>query len=220
MFSIQAFKQTYETEEVSLSIRDKQFSFFIPKDLDPFINQADVLHHFPLWAKIWEASLVLADYLAGQNQSSKKILELGAGLGAIGIIAASFGHNVTLTEYDPHALQFIQANAHINSCDTIDIKLLDWHDPKLDGKFDMIVGSELIYKDSDFSPLVALFHKYLSDEGEIFLANEPRKASKPFLDMMVQWYTIQVWRKQLRAKDEKKTILLTRLTEKNKKVVQ
>jgi len=213
MFKLESFLQMYETEKVSLTIQNKPFSFFIPGKLDQFINEKDVLNDFPLWAKIWEASLVLSDFLT--SQPPKTILELGAGLGATGIIASSFGHKVTLTEFNPHAFQFAQANAEINSCADIDIKTLDWHHPKLDKTFDMIIGSELIYKESDFSSLVALFHEYLSEKGEIILANELRKTSKSFFDMMTQWYTIQIWRKKLQSPDEEKTILLSRFTLKN-----
>jgi len=167
-----------------------------------------------LWIKIWEASLILADHLVNQSQS-KKILELGAGLGTIGIIAESFGYMVTSTEYDSQSLQFLMANAHINECKNIHIQQLDWHKPNIDDKFDIIIGSELIYKESDFEPLIALFRKYLLPGGEILLANEPRKSYEPFLDVLKQWYHIEIWRKRLRASDETKTILMTRLTGKN-----
>ncbi|KPA16725.1 Methyltransferase [Candidatus Magnetomorum sp. HK-1] len=218
MFSIESFNQTYETEIIPLTIRDKQFSFLMPKKLDDFIDKSDSLNNFPMWAKIWEASLVLADHIAGQYKSPKTILELGSGLGVTGIIAAAFGHKVTLTEYDPHAIQFLHANAHINNCiKNIDIKFLDWKNPKIDSTFDMIVGSELIYKERAFPSLVSLFHKYVSKKGEILLTTEPRKASKPFLDMMMPWYKIQIWRKRMRAADATRTVLLIRLTARDEK---
>jgi len=216
MFSIESFYQTYETDTVSINIRNKPFTFLVPKSLDAFIDSSDVSDQFPLWAKIWEASLVLADHLASQQMKSKTLLELGAGLGATGIIAEKFGYQVTSTEYDSHAFQFLQANAHHNDCQTIDIKYLDWHKPQIDSPFDIIVGSELIYKESDFKPLQALFHQHLKPHGEILLAGEIRKSTKSFLDLMAQWYHIEIFRKKLRSEDTVKTILLIRLTGKTK----
>lgn len=46
---------------------------------------------------VWDAALVLCKYLEtedfsyGQNLMSKVIVELGAGTGAVGLVAASFG---------------------------------------------------------------------------------------------------------------------------------
>jgi predicted nicotinamide N-methyase len=212
MFSIETFYQTYETETISIKIGNKPFSFVTPKNLDELLDASDDQNQFPLWVKIWESSLILVDHLANQNQSSKSLLELGAGLGATGIIAESFGYQVTATEYDPHAQQFLMANAHINKCQGINIQKLDWHKPEIAGQFDIIVGSELVYKESNFEPLIALLQKFLLPGGEVLLANEPRKLYEPFLEILKESYHIAIWRKQLRTTDETKTILLTRLT--------
>jgi len=218
VFSIESFNKTYETDTIPLSIRDKNFSFLMPKKIDSFIDESDSLQNFPMWAKIWDASLILADHIAGNYKSPKTIMELGSGLGVTGITASAFGHSLTLTEYDSHAIQFIHANAHINNCTaSIEIKHLDWKNPKLDGSFDIIIGSELTYKESAFPSLLSLFNKYLSKEGEILLTTEPRKIIKFFLDMMMPWYKIQIWRKSLRQGDNSKKILLIRLKAKDKK---
>jgi predicted nicotinamide N-methyase len=215
MFSIESFNQTFKTETIPVTIGNKPFTFLVPKNLDEVLDSSDGKNQFPLWVKIWEASLVLADHLAKQNHTSKTLLELGAGLGAIGIVAESFGYQVTATEYDSQALQFLMANAHKNECKTMQIQHLDWHKPDINGTFDIIVGSELIYKEDDFDPLIALFQKYLAPDGQILLANEPRKTYEPFLDILKKWYRIEIWRKRLRASDQTKTILLTRLSGKN-----
>jgi len=215
MFSIESFYGSYNTETISMKIGDKPFSFVSPKNLDELLDLSKNNNTFPLWIKIWESSIVLADHLVNQKNSSKKILELGAGLGTIGIIAESFGYNVTSTEYDPQALEFLMANVHINACQTLNIQKLDWHNPDIEGQFDIIVGSELIYKESDFEPLIALFQKYLVPDGEILLANEPRKSYEPFLNILKQFYKIEIRRKRLRASDQTKTILMTRLTDKS-----
>jgi len=212
MFSIESFKQTYETETVSVKVQDKPYSFIIPQNLDALMPREGM--QFPLWAKIWEAAIVLADHMVSPKmETSGTLLELGAGLGVTSVIADSHGYNVTATEYDSHAIQFIHANSHINECIDLRVDHLDWHNPKIDTTFDKIIGSELIYKETDFESLLALFKKFLKPDGEIYLAFEPRKATKSFLDMMSQWYQIGMWRKQWQSSEDtqKKTILVVRL---------
>ena len=128
-----------------MAIRGQSFSFFLPESLDTFIDLQDIFHDFPLWAKLWEASLVLADYTARLHvEPDRNFLEIDCGLGLVGIVASSFGHNVTMTEYNPDALNFARANALLNNASTIDIMALDWGNPQLQGSFDTIMGSEIM----------------------------------------------------------------------------
>jgi len=102
MFSIEQFYQAYETETAEVVINGKKFSILLPRYLDRFINPIDVLHDFPLWAKIWKASWVLSGYLADLPPDvNKRLLEIGAGVGLVSIVAATFGHQITMTEYNP-----------------------------------------------------------------------------------------------------------------------
>jgi len=93
--------------------------------------------------------VVLADHLASLTPNGgKNLLEIGCGLGLVGIVAAAFGHKVTMTEQNSDALNFARANALTNlspSSPPIDIRRLDWNHPDLDDMFDLIVGSEVVY---------------------------------------------------------------------------
>ena len=87
-----------------------------------------------------EASGVLAGHLAGMPPDpTKTMLEIGCGLGMVGIAAARAGHRITMTEINPDALNFARANALANNCPKIAIERLDWNDPQLAGRFDTIV---------------------------------------------------------------------------------
>jgi hypothetical protein len=73
-----SFKKRYQTDTTRITIKDRDFSFFVPESLDSFIDQEDLFHNFPLWTKIWESSLILADFLAGlEVEPEKNILEIG-----------------------------------------------------------------------------------------------------------------------------------------------
>ena len=63
MYSLEKFNQEYETDIINIGIADRTYRFQIPKTIERFIDQNDPLHEFPLWAKIWEASIVLAGKL-------------------------------------------------------------------------------------------------------------------------------------------------------------
>ncbi len=67
---------------------------------------------FPFWIRLWEAAIVLAEFIAAQpRRDGATLLELGAGLGAPGLAAAAAGYQVTLSDYEPLILDFERVNA-------------------------------------------------------------------------------------------------------------
>ena len=200
MFSIEDFYKEYETQTTDIVINSKKFSILLPRYLHPFIDPTDVFHEFPLWAKIWKASWVLAGYLADMPADvNKRILEVGGGVGLVSVVAAAFGHQITMTEYNPDALNFARANACRNHCPELPIFKLDWQHSGLTERFDMIVASEITYKDEDFSPLTELFRSNLKPGGEIILASEIRKSGKDLFKFFQAAFEIKVIKKKLRS---------------------
>jgi predicted nicotinamide N-methyase len=206
----------YATETIPVTIRGRHLQFIKPRELDRFIDPDDPLKAFPLWAKIWEASAVLADYMAQHpTEPPLQILELGAGLGLAGITAAAFGHHVTITEHDPYALAFLKANALLNNCPGAVICPLDWDRRELEGQFDLIIGSEIVYNHQSIDMLAAVFHKYLRPQGKIVLAQRVRATGVPFCERMAAGYNIRVRKTHLRGENETRTILLFEMAPKS-----
>jgi len=216
MFSLESFQRRYETDTADLVIRDRRFRFFVPRSLDTFVDQGDIFHEFPLWAKIWEASMVLADHLAAMPvDPERRLLEIGCGVGVVGIVAAAFGHRVTMSEYNSNALDFARANVHANlsanNGTSIEVMRLDWNQPKLAGRFDAIVGSEVIYKETDFQSILKLVEACLRPWGEIILAEGFRKTSMAFFSQVSERFDITAQRKTLRSKGEAFPVILAKM---------
>ena len=212
MFSLESFHDQYQTEVTEIVVAGRKYQILLPRDLDNFINPEDVLDDFPLWAKLWKASWILADFLAQRKVNpAERLLEIGGGLGLVSIVGFACGHRVTLTEYNPHALQFAKANAHLNNCAQLPVVSLDWYQPNLTGSFDTILASEVIYKSQDFAPLLNLFQSYLAPSGEIILASEMRKTSGEFYQFFQSEFDISILKKVLRSENEETTVTLFRL---------
>ncbi|MBR9987697.1 MAG: methyltransferase [Desulfosarcina sp.] len=212
MFSLEQFHRTYDTATTPVTINGQTLRLFTPASIDRFINPDDVMDNFPLWAKIWEASGVLADHLAGMlPDPTKTMLEIGCGLGMVGIVAARAGHRITMTELNPDALNFARANALVNDCPDLAIERLDWNAPQLDGRFDTIVGSETVYKTEDIDGLEAMFDRYLNPGGTIILAEGVRRTGVDFWDRMRDRYDVKARRQILRSDQGATHMVLFRL---------
>ncbi len=212
MFSIDDFHKAYDANPSEVVINGSNLTFYLPKTIDRFIDPSDVMNNFPLWTKIWEASGVLAGYIADMPvEKDKSFLEIGAGVGVVGISAAKAGHRVTLTEYNPDALNFAKANAVKNNCRDLIIEKLDWNAPHLTGRFDCIMGSELVYKETNITPLFNLFKKYLKPDGEIILAESVKETGLTFWRRMQEYFDIKVNKQTLTSNSDKMHIVIFKM---------
>jgi predicted nicotinamide N-methyase len=216
MVDLVSFYRRYPTENRDLTIHGRSFNFVVPEKIDSFIDFDDIVCGFPLWAKIWEPSWILAEHVAKTPPSQlKKILEIGSGIGVVGIVGAVFGHDVTMTEYDDNALQFAMANAKINHCPDLKICRLDWHRPDLKGGFDTIIGSEVMFHEKDFDPLLNLFRRYLKPGGRIIMASGIRQSTLTIMQRLHATFHVQINKFCIRSEDTSMPAILCHLSAKN-----
>ena len=198
------------TREI-VKVRDRELVLYRPQDLDFYLQEGGSLENFPFWAKVWEASLVLADFVA-TLKPPRRILEIGAGLGLPGLTAAAFGHEVTLTDYESRPLELIRRSAEANGL-AVRVARLDWFEPADLGEFDIILGAEVVYAGRLFEPLLQIFRRYLLPGGEIYLAHSRERARVlvPFLKRAEVEFEVAHSLRRLRSGDEVYEIVLNRL---------
>lgn len=97
-------------------------------------------------------------------------------MGVTGLFLAAFGHRVTITDNEDVALELLRINVEFNELDQVCVKRLDWNDPDLTGTYDMICGSELVYKESSITPIIDLFRTCLRPEATVFLGHDLRRS--------------------------------------------
>lgn len=179
-----------------------------------YLSQRDTVLQLRKYQFNFGRTLILADYLASMPVNpGKRFLEIGSGLGLVGIVASSFGHKVTMTEYNHDALNFANANAHIHNCSSnLEIKELDWNKPELKGTFDRIIGSEIIYKEESFYPILRLFRTYLKKDGEIMLVERHRKTNIEFFKQMSEHFNIKAQKKIIRNGSDEIHVMMCGMT--------
>ena len=122
-------------------------------------------------------------YLAG-----KSVLELGSGIGLAGIAAARAGARVTITDYETDPLLFACYNAMQNLPpdvfrERVRFLPLDWREPGVDTKFDLIVGADIVYERKNFLPVLSLLKNHLLPGGRALLTEPDRTIGQDFLDL-------------------------------------
>jgi predicted nicotinamide N-methyase len=165
---------------------------------------------FPFWIKLWEAAFVLAHELVRLDLTpATRILEIGAGMGVTGLCLAARGYPVTLTDFDDDALELLLINAQRNRLDTAAVEKLDWRNPTLEERFEVICGSEVIYRHDFFNPMIALFDRLLAPAGRVVLAHSFTHTScREFFDCLPPRYTVATNVKVLRSEAQRHRILI------------
>ena len=213
---LRELRKKYRTEFDNLRLRDHELKILQVSDIEPLLEGKDPFEdvtNFPFWVRLWEAALILADaMLAMPVVPGGRLLELGAGLGAPGLAAAVAGHQVTLSDYEPHILDFQKVSAAANQIDNVEFRIIDWNKPPKMDPFDTIIGAEVLFREDFFKPLLSIFRKYLAPGGTIYLAhNSDRRSLAPFLEMASEHFRIGTIARKITTEDTEITILLNRL---------
>ena len=202
-------REKYELEVTPVAIGGKKLELYGIRNWDVFVNNLaeqgeEYIKKFPFWVKIWEASLVLTDHLIRIGLEKKKeILEIGAGMGLTGLFLGAFGHKVTITDYEEDALELLRMNVERNGLTNVSVRKLDWNNPDLTGRYDIICGSELVYNETSIGPIINLFRKYLQPEGTVFLSHDFRRMCMiKFIGMVPGRFEIENMVKTLRGDDK------------------
>ena len=210
-------KARYQVHFEPLTVREHRLNILRMSDLEQILDGKNPLKDvgaFPFWVKIWESSLVLAELLAGLPRAEEtSLLELGAGLGVPGLVAAAAGMQVTLSDYEPHILDFERVNAAASSLQNVSFSMLDWKNPPADmPRYDVLAGAEILFREEFFEPLLQVMRRALKPGGVVYLAHDVRRQSlHPFLKLAERDYVISASKRRLKSLEEDKTIILTRL---------
>lgn len=138
----------------------------------------------PYGIVLWPAAIALAHELAVRSFEGKRVLELGAGTGLPGIVAASLGARVVQTDNQEVALHVCKKNAERNGVTSIEHRLADWTAWKDAARYDVVIGSDVLYGERVHPHLRRIFDENLAPGGMLLVSDPFRKASVALLEAM------------------------------------
>lgn len=137
----------------------------------------------PYFAMVWaSADSLVARVLAGPRMDNLHVLDLGCGLGACGFAAASRGARVTFFDWEPRALEIVQASAARQPQPAANFTFVvgDWRDPPPMGPFDLILGADVLYEQRNAPAVAAFLAGHLKPGAEAWIGDPGRPQAGPF----------------------------------------
>jgi predicted nicotinamide N-methyase len=136
---------------------------------------------WPLFGQIWAMGKILARVMLREPLAGKRILEIGCGIGLPSMVVKQLGGDITASDYHPLAEAFLLENTLLNDLAPIRFKTGDWHTANLGlGKFDLIIGSDLLYEHQHIALLSAFINHHSSSQVEVVIVDPGRGAHRAF----------------------------------------
>ncbi|XP_044299253.1 EEF1A lysine methyltransferase 3 isoform X2 [Varanus komodoensis] len=172
------------------------------------------------WDGAFRKALTLCEYFETQkmNFRGKKVIELGAGTGIVGILASLLGGEVTITDL-PVALKQIEENVHRNlpmKCMArTRVCALSWGLDQKDfpANFDFILGADIVYLKDTFPSLIRTLQHLCGSQSTIYLSSKMRQehSTELFFETLLPKHFVS----QLAFRDEVENINIYKVTTKN-----
>ncbi|ETV87072.1 hypothetical protein H257_02076 [Aphanomyces astaci] len=166
--------------------------------VDRFITLAESPGNLGIGGKLWDSSLILTAYLAAHPAvvSGKHVIELGSGLGLVGLACASLPAvaSVVLTDIDD-VVPLLEYNVRLNDLsDKASVKPLWWGtsiEHLFNAPYDVVLLSDVVYDPFGYKPLVASLRDLTSPDTTILMGHRSRHPQeKQFFDSLQLEFTL------------------------------
>jgi predicted nicotinamide N-methyase len=149
---------------------------------------------WPLFGQVWPMSKILARVMLQQQILGKRILEIGCGLGLASIVIKQLGGNITASDYHPLAAPFLLENTMLNTLTPIIFADGNWNVVSADiGKFDLIIGSDILYEHHHIQLVSAFISHHSSSDVEVVVVDPGRGSHRAFARAMEQLGYRHTW---------------------------
>lgn len=141
---------------------------------------------WPMFGIVWPSGLHLAEAMAKRPMViGESILEIGCGLGLASLVSHRRGSLVTASDCHPLAASFMLENLRLNDLPPLRYCHGNWATlipgqapslrvPLVQGRFDLIIGSDVLYERDDAGTLADFIARHALPASEVLIVDPNR----------------------------------------------
>jgi len=149
---------------------------------DAALNLGISSAYWSLFGLLWPSGFRLAERMALRPViEGDRILEIGCGLGLASLVGHRRGADVTASDCHPLAGQFLKENLRLNALTPMNYRHGHWgthtaqlQDRAVSGKFNLIIGSDILYERDEQGDLANYIHQHLENHAEVWVVDPNR----------------------------------------------
>jgi len=176
--------------ERTWQISSHEFRLVLPASPDALLEDPEVIaaherdEYMPYWAYLWPASVYMAQAVLETAWSPGcAALELGAGVGLVGLAGLKAGLSVTFSDYDATSVDLCLYNARRLGYPGAQGEVLDWRQPQ-GPTYPVIFGCELLYEDRNHELLIQVLNARLARDGVAWFGDGGRVRAERFCQLL------------------------------------
>lgn len=177
----------YSTRRVELRFGGQPFHIRALSDTQQFADPHGLAERagissalWSLFGQVWPSGRVLAQAMSTIEITGKRILELGCGLALSSLVLHRRGADVLASDHHPLAPVFLARNASLNGMTQPKYIDLPWAVANTTlGRFDLIIGSDVLYERDHAALLAAMIVRHATPSGSVIITDPGRGNSGP-----------------------------------------
>ncbi|WP_300597805.1 methyltransferase [Niabella sp.] len=145
------------------------------------------------WAQVWPAAIGLCMFLQQHKEyvADQQVLELAAGLGLPGLYAGFLAKQVTISDREALASDYVKRSAEQLQLYNVTAKPLDWKDAVTLPLPDVVLLSDVNYEPAVFTELKKVIDHFLQNKVTVIISTPQRLMAKPFITPLLPYATLQ-----------------------------
>lgn len=142
---------------------------------------------FPHWTKLWPAALAMADFIHQHPElvQDKQVLELAAGLGLPGFVAARYAKTVGSSDYLQEAVDTMARSVQHLQLANVTCQVLNWNQLPDALTAEVLLLSDINYDPEQFDQLYQVLQRFWQQGTAILLTTPQRLMAKPFIEKLL-----------------------------------
>lgn len=154
---------------------DRLFQHYQERGLVELFDQ-----NCPYFGVLWPAGLDFAKFLFNEYSESSadarnlQFLEIGCGLAVPAMVLLRLGYNIELADHHPDVEVFLKKNVSRNQLSSARYFNLDWKEMNQSNKYDVILGSDILYDRTQPASVFGFLQNNLSGTGMAIIADPGR----------------------------------------------
>ena len=174
-----------QTTLQSFTFGHQSLNIFVP---DTVLIQKEYHHqHVPYWAQVWHAAVGLCIFLQEHPEyiKNKTVLELGAGLGLPGIVAAATAKQVCISDKSAEAMAIVEKSVLHHQLNNVSCKVIEWDIIENITIPEVVLLSDINYEPDAFAALLMMISHLLENSCTIILSTPQRLMAKNFIEQVL-----------------------------------